>query len=753
MLATLRRIIQEISSADDFQEALKIMAKRTATALETQACSIFLIDKNRTEFVLQASFGLYTDAVGKVTIPLNKGLVGLILEREQPLNIQNAEQHPRFYKVPEINESFYKAFLGVPIIYHRQVLGVVVVQHHEPRRYDEAEEAFLATLVAQFGAVVAHAEAVGNLYSGNEILPDTMFSGISGAPGIGIGRGVVIIPLFDFNAIPDFYPTDMNAEIALLTQAIEHTRSDLRLMGEKLSNTIPEEERALFDAYEGLLDDSSFTQEIILGIQKGNWAKGALREVVQMHMARLNSLENEYLRERASDIADLGHRILVYLQQEDRNQPQYKDNTILVGEELTATHLADVPEGLLTGIVSLKGSSNSHVAILARAMGVPTVMGVANIFPLDLQDEKIIVDGFSGQIYINPSLRLLQEFELLAKQESDLDATLEIFHDKPAATSDGHRIILMVNTGLGRDVSLALSAGAEGVGLYRTEVPFLIRDRFPTGEEQRILYRQLLMSFYPHPVTMRTLDIGGDKALSYFPVKEDNPFLGWRGIRISLDHPDIFLQQLRAMLRASEGLHNLRVMFPMITDVVEADEALRLLNKAYQEVLDENYDIEMPQVGVMIEVPSAVYQARALAKRFDFLSVGSNDLTQYILAVDRNNPRVANLYDPFNSSVLKALMQVVEAGHKEGKHVSICGELAANPLATILLIGMGFDSLSLNAAAITRIKWVLSHFTQTFALKVLHTVLSLESAAAIRQTLEDALQTMGLQNLIRTKRV
>jgi len=297
-----------------------------------------------------------------------------------------------------------------------------------------------------------------------------------------------------------------------------------------------------------------------------------------------------------------------------------------------------------------------------------------------------------------------------------------------------------------------LAAGADGVGLYRTEFPFLMRDRFPSGEEQRIIYRQLLASFAPRPVILRTLDIGGDKPLPYFPIKEDNPFLGWRGIRITLDHPEIFLSQTRAMMRASDGLNNLRIMLPMITDVTEVDEAMRLLRKAYTEVRDEGFDIEMPQIGVMIEVPSAVYQARALSKRVDFLSVGSNDLTQYLLAVDRNNPRVASLYDALHPSVLRALIQVVENGHQEGKHVSICGEMAGDPAAVMLLIAIGFDSLSMNAAAIGRVRWIIRHITKKKAAELLHEVLNMESSVMIRCHMELALEKAGLGNLIRVGR-
>jgi phosphotransferase system enzyme I (PtsP) len=755
MLTTLRRIIQEISRAEDFREALTLMVQRIRQALDTEACSIFLLDRRRGEFVLMATQGLNPEAVLKVRVPLSQGLIGLVGEREEPINIEDASKHPRFLRVPEVNEESFKAFLGTPIIYHRQVMGVLIVQQQEIRRYDEAEESFLVTLATQLAAIIAHAEAtneIANLFDSKEAVSETTYSGIPGAPGVGIGTGVVVFPLQDLNVIPDREPEDIQAEIDLLISALAAARNDIRILAERIYPTLPESERELFDVYQRILGDANLGAEIITVIQSGNWAQGALREVIQIHIERLTNVENEYLRERASDIRDLGQRVLTYLQRNERSLPHYCDQTILIGEELTAADLAEVPEGCLAGVISAKGSSSSHIAILARAMGVPTVMGVSDVPIYDLQDKEIIVDGYYGQLYVCPRLSLRQEFEQLVREEQKLAASLELLRDLPAETKDHHRVMLMVNAGLGADVRFSLAAGAEGVGLYRTEIPFLIRDRFPSGEEQRVIYRQLLASFSPRPVTMRTLDIGGDKSLPYFPVAEDNPFLGWRGIRITLDHPDIFLMQACAMMRASEGYNNLRIMLPMITDISEADEAIRLLKKAYAEVYEENPTLEMPQIGVMIEVPSAVYQARALAKRVDFLSVGSNDLTQYLLAVDRNNSRVANLFDSLHPAVLRALIQVVEGGHQEGKHVSICGEIAGDPAAVILLLAMGFDSLSMSASSLGRMKWVIRQFTLKKASKLLQEVLSMESAVMIRCHMELALERAGLSSLVRAGR-
>ena len=321
--------------------------------------------------------------------------------------------------------------------------------------------------------------------------------------------------------------------------------------------------------------------------------------------------------------------------------------------------------------------------------------------------------------------------------------------DKPAETLDNHRISLQVNTGLAMDSSLSMSVGAEGVGLYRSEVPFMSRDRFPSEDEQCIIYRQILNAFAPRTVTMRTLDIGGDKILPYFPMKEDNPYLGWRGIRVTLDHPDVFLIQVRAMMRASEELDNLKIMLPMVTTLAEVEEASLLVDQAYHELLEEKCVIQKPKLGVMIEVPAAAYLAKELAKKVDFLSVGSNDLTQYLLAVDRNNAKVAGLYDSFHPALLQTLLKIVKGGHAAGVKVSICGEMASDPLAVILLIAMGFDILSMNSCSLPRIKWVIRNVTLANARKILGEVMDMNHADEIRLHLQKALEEEGFGGLIR----
>ncbi len=328
---------------------------------------------------------------------------------------------------------------------------------------------------------------------------------------------------------------------------------------------------------------------------------------------------------------------------------------------------------------------------------------------------------------------------------------LETLVDQEAITPDGVKMQLWVNTGLLSDIPESIRGSVAGVGLYRSEVPFMMRDRFPSEEEQAAIYRKQLQGFAPHPVTMRTLDIGGDKRLPYFPIFEENPALGWRGIRVTLDHPEIFMLQLRAMLKASQGLGNLKVLFPMVSTVSEVEEALHLMHRAYFEVLEAGHTINMPQVGVMIEVPAAVYQIRELASRVDFLSVGSNDLAQYLLAVDRNNPRVAGLYNTFHPALLHALRSIVQGAHAEGKPVSVCGEMAGDPGAALLLMAMGYTDLSMSAANLLKVKSAICKVSMASVRTILDDIMGMDNAEVIRSYLDLALEQQGLSSFLRPR--
>ncbi|WP_339462454.1 phosphoenolpyruvate--protein phosphotransferase [Pseudomonas sp. EA_105y_Pfl2_R69] len=751
MLNTLRKIVQEVNAAKDLKAALGIIVQRVREAMGSQVCSVYLLDPETNRFVLMATEGLNKKAIGKVSMAPNEGLVGLVGTREEPLNLEHASEHPRYRYFAETGEERYASFLGSPIIHHRKVMGVLVIQQKEQRKFDEGEEAFLVTMSAQLAGVIAHAEATGSirgLGKQGKGIQEAKFVGVPGSPGAAVGTAVVVLPPADLEVVPDKSVDDIAAELQLFNTALEGVRSDMRALSAKMATQLRPEERALFDVYLMMLEDAALGNEVVKIIRTGQWAQGALRQVVTEHVNRFELMDDAYLRERASDVKDLGRRLLAYLQQARQQTLVYPDNCILVSEELSPAMLGEVPEGKLVGLVSVQGSGNSHVAIFARAMGIPTVMGAVDLPYSKIDGIQLIVDGYHGEVFTNPSEVLRKQYAEVVEEERQLTQGLTALSGLPCETLDGHRMPLWVNTGLLADVKRAQERGAEGVGLYRTEVPFMIKERFPSEKEQLAIYREQLAAFHPLPVTMRSLDIGGDKALSYFPIKEENPFLGWRGIRVTLDHPEIFLVQTRAMLKASEGLDNLRILLPMISGTQELEEALHLIHRAWGEVRDEGTDVPLPPIGVMIEIPAAVYQTRELARQVDFLSVGSNDLTQYLLAVDRNNPRVADLYDFLHPAVLQALCKVVEGAHAEGKPVSICGEMAGDPAAAVLLMAMGFDGLSMNATNLPKVKWLLRQISLGKAKELLAQVLTIDSPQVIHSTLQLALRNLGLGRMI-----
>ena len=755
MLEQLRGIVQKVNAAKDLQSALNIIVHRVREALSTQVCSVYLLDTDINSHVLMASEGLKEEAIGHVSLELGEGLVGLVAKHAEPINLQDASNHPSYYYVEETGEEVFHAFLGVPIIHHRAVLGVLVVQHEDRRRFDEGEEAFLITLSAQLAGVIAHAEATGAIEglspSGHKV-SDTVFPGISGSSGVAIGQAVVVFPPADLNQIPDRHTKNIEKEIEFFNACLNAVQDDMRELHNQLAGQVAEEERQLFDVYVRMLDDDALGNEVVERIKTGSWAQGALAYVAKEHVRTFEMMSDEYLRERAADIRDLCSRVLFYLQEEDLVTTEYLDDTILVSEELTPAMLAEVPTEKLKGLISAKGSGNSHVAILARTMGVPTVMGAVDLPFNQLDGKQIILDGYRGEVISNPSVQLLTRYENTIKEQDQLVAGLENLKDLPCETADNHRVHLWVNTGLMSDVMHSLDQGAEGIGLFRTEVPFLLSERFPSEQEQTKIYREQLEAFAPKLVTMRTLDVGGDKDLPYFPIEEENPFLGWRGIRVTLDHPEIFMAQVRAMLRASIGLENLQIMLPMISNVNEVNSATQLIKRAHRELLQENLDVKYPPIGVMIELPAAVYQTRALAKLVDFISVGSNDLTQYLLAVDRNNPRVANLYSAFHPAILNALYQVVLQAQGEKKPVSICGEMAGDPGAALLLLAMGFDTLSMNASALLKVKSVIRSVSLDTAQDLLDQVMQMEDAQTIRSAVDLTLYNAGVDRLLRSSR-
>ena len=745
MLESLRRIVQEANAAKNFSEVLTVIVNQVKKSMHTSVCSVYLHDSKNDSYVLMATDGLNEEAIGKVNLSSDEGLVGLVASRAEPINLEEASAHPRFSFHPNTNEQSFHSFLGSPIIHQREVLGVLVVQDEIPRRYDESEESFLVTVAAQLSGVIAHADAVGELnlalYPQDKSINERIYSGVASAPGIAIGNVLVMNSNTSLKAVPMKKAQSIDNELAQFRKAMSLVKSDMRALDKSMVGILSDQERALFDAYVCMLDDQALGGEAIVLINEhGLSAQSAWAQVVLNHINMFESMTDSYLRERGSDLEDLGRRVLSYLQTAETTCKKFPNDIILLGEDLSAASFASVPIEKIIAIASVKGSRNSHLAILGRAIGIPTVMGAVNLPWSNLDGKEAIVDGHNGNIIISPGSELRKTYQEQVLEEKLLAENLEKLTDEPCETTDGHKVSLWVNTGLRIDSMLSLDRGAEGVGLYRSEIPFLMLDRFPSEEEQRKFYREQLETFYPRPVTMRTLDIGGDKDLPYFPIEEDNPFLGWRGIRVCLDHPEIFLVQLRAMLKASEGLNNLSLLLPMISSLAELEGSLELIDQVYDELTkEEGYNLQKPWVGAMIEVPAAVYQIKELARKVDFLSVGTNDLTQYLLAVDRNNPRVASLYDVYHPSVLRALKTVADGAEEERTPISVCGEMAGDPIGAVLLMAIGFPVLSMSATSLLKVKAMLRHISLTDAKSLLKDVISMPDAHSVRSHMENAL--------------
>jgi phosphotransferase system enzyme I (PtsP) len=577
--------------------------------------------------------------------------------------------------------------------------------------------------------------------------------GVAGAPGLTIGQAVVINHGISLHSVPDKKIIGSEAiiqEVMTFDSAVEQVKQSLYEQAERMKSSLPAEECALFVAYAQMLDSGSLIDDTALRIQQGSWAPSAWRKTIEQHADVFASMDDEYLAERANDILDLGRRVLQRMLSRQSGERVYPSQFILVGEEISATDLASVPLDKLTGIVSERGSGSSHVAILAHALGIPAVMGVTNLPYTQMEGMNVVADGYSGKAYIDPKQNLLNELRLNIAEEKRITDSLKSLKDELAVTTDGYRVSLYVNSGLMSDHTPSLRSGAEGVGLYRTEVPFQIRESFPSEDDQYRIYRDVLKTFKGMPVVLRTLDVGGDKPLSYFPIREDNPFLGWRGIRITLDHPDIFITQVRAMLRANVELGNLHILLPMISGIQELDDALILIHRAKDEVEDElGQSLKFPRIGAMIEVPSSIYQIDEICQLVDFVSIGTNDLTQYLLAVDRNNESVAELFSSLHPSVLRAMEQIVLGARRQNTPVSVCGELAGDPMGVMLLMGLGIESLSMSAGSLPRAKKVIRSFSLQELKEYVAEAIAMSDAHDVKSFYIEKLDDRGLGSLIR----
>ena len=779
-LSVLEDIGTIIAHSQDLQGTFEGVVRVVAERMQTEVCSLYIYDARGRQLTLWATEGLFRASVGKVRMGLDEGLAGMVLERLEPVMVVDALAHPRYKYFPETGEERYHSFLGVPVLEKRKPLGVLVVQTLRRRRFGADELRLLKAIAAQVGAIVVQARLAENLQSkekerneyrqrmveairrlqayekkqGTEKAREERprhprLVGIPAAPGFGMGPAHVLRPVVTFDDLEEVRTEDPTVERERFRTAVQRSIEEVEQLKSRLADRLPEIDATLFDTHRMMLEDKSFLDKIYSFIDDGFAAVTALQFTVDEYVGAFGRMSDRYLRERAADIRDIGHRVLRNLLGVEEQARKIHNDSILVAEELTLSDLAVIEHEHLRGIALATGGVTSHASILAKSFEIPTVVGVEHLLDSVREADHVIVDGNSGFVYVNPSKDVLREYERLDREYHEFNLELEGIRDLPAETRDGHRVRMFANIGLFGDLGFAKRHGAEGVGLYRTEFPFLTYPDFPDEEEQLRLYRRVLEQMEGRRVTIRTLDLGADKYPSYLRLsKEENPFLGWRSIRISLELHELFKVQLRAILRAS-AYGEVKILFPMISSLEEVWRAKELLEEARLELRERGIPFdEKMAVGIMIEVPSAVYQAEELAREVDFLSLGTNDLIQYLLAVDRNNRKVAPLYEPLHPAVLRAVNQVVRVAKTEGKWVELCGEMAADPLCSAVLVGMGIDELSMGSFFIPVIKRLIRSLDYSVTREIVKDVLGMTSVKEIKGYLFDMMRKSGVIELM-----
>jgi phosphotransferase system enzyme I (PtsI)/phosphotransferase system enzyme I (PtsP) len=702
-LIVAKKILLDASQMKDQRGVIELIVQRIRLALDVDVCSLYLINSQQ-QLILAATEGLATTAVGEISMAIGEGLVGTVAKRQHLVNLTNASDHPKFKYFPESGEESYQGFLGIPLIHHGEILGVLVVQVKETRRFSEEEEAFLVTM----GAHLVASQAIKLSEESDDDEPGERvhrLNGISGSPGATIARAWVVQNEIRLEDIEERAGSGQEFERLRVKEAfansLEELDSDDDTHGE--SETLS----ALIDVYKLLLNSPELHAAINTHIANDHSASTSLKLAMLEQIAAFDAMDDPYLKARADDLRVLGVKVYRQLQNLAPEVIETDEPIILIGENITVEHFTRVDASLIAGVISNQGSKLSHTSVLANALGIPAVVGLNEANLKALHGQEIILDGHRGQVIANPPDPIRQEFERLIRQNKARQADLAHLKDLPADTTDGEHVRLFSNTGLLADISPGLERGSEGIGLYRSEIPFMVHNTFPTEEEQVRIYKGVLSAYAPKPVVMRTLDIGGDKALPYFPIKEENPFLGWRGIRFALDYRNIQLDQIRAMLLANIDNDNLQIMVPMLSDEDELMSIHALVDEAVAQLKEEGHPVHKPPLGIMAEVPAVIWMLPRLRDHIDFVSIGSNDLTQYLLAVDRNNPRVEHLYSHFHPAVLAAIHDIVRECRRLNLTVSVCGEMAADPKAVLLLLGMGVRTLSMSAFKLPVVKWLI----------------------------------------------
>ena len=705
LLRRLREVMAEPVSA---QERLDKVVVLIAANMVAEVCSVYVLRVDGT-LELYATEGLKREAVHETVLKADEGLVGLVASEANPINLSDAQAHPAFSFRPETGEEIYHSFLGVPVLRAGNTLGVLVVQNRARRTYTEEEEEALQTTAMVLAEMIASGELSSIARPGAEPIARhaIKLEGTSLSDGIALGHVVLHEPrVVITNVIAD----DVPKELKRLDAAIATFRADLDRLLDHGEVAEGGEHREVLEAYRMFGYDQGWLHKMREAVTTGLTAEAGVERVQSDTRARMLRASDPYLRDRLHDLDDLANRLMRVLMGQDHapSREQLPENAILVARSMGPAALLDYDRKRLRGLILEEGGPTSHVSIVARALGIPAVGEIANATGLVEPGDAIIVDGTTGDVHLRPPPDIESAYGERAKLRARRQAQYRALREKPCVTKDGHKVALMINAGLPIDLPHLDETGAVGIGLFRTELQFMVADTLPRTGEQLALYRSVLDAAGKRPVTFRTLDIGGDKVLPYMRnVEEENPALGWRAIRLGLDRPGLLRSQVRALLRAAGG-RELRLMFPMIAMVEEFDKAKALVEIELTHLRRHGHALpERVQIGTMLEVPALLFQLDELLARVDFLSVGSNDLMQFLYAADRGNARVSQRFDPLSAPVLRALKDIADKGRKHGKPVALCGELASQPIGALALAIIGYRALSLSPSAVGPVKALL----------------------------------------------
>ncbi|TKT75219.1 phosphoenolpyruvate--protein phosphotransferase [Aquamicrobium sp. LC103] len=705
----LRRLRELMAEALEPQERLDRIVREIAQNMVAEVCSLYVL---RADSVLElyATEGLNPGAVHLAQLRLGQGLVGTIAASARPLNLSDAQKHPAFAYLPETGEEIYHSFLGVPVLRAGRTLGVLVVQNKTMRQYREDELEALETTAMVIAEMVATGDLVRLTRPGLELdlSRPVSLTGMSLNEGVGLGHVVLHEPRI---VVTNLFNEDSEEELARMEEALGSLRLSIDDMLSRREVAFEGEHREVLEAYRMFANDRGWVRRLEEAIRNGLTAEAAVEKVQSDMRARMLHMTDPYLRERMSDFDDLANRLLRQLMGRgpEAIAASLPRDAIIVARSMGAAELLDYPRDRLRGLVLEEGAVTSHVVIVGRAMGIPVTGQMKGAVSMSENGDAIIIDGDEGIVHLRPQADVEAAYAEKVRFRARRQKLYRELRGLPSATKDGVAIDLMMNAGLAVDLPQLAESGAAGIGLFRTELQFMVVSAFPRAEAQERLYRDVLDAAKGKPVTFRTIDIGGDKVLPYFKgvAQEENPALGWRAIRLTLDRPGLLRTQMRALLKAAGG-RELRVMLPMVSEIAEIRQAREIIDREVRHL--SRFAHHLPtslKLGAMIEVPSLLWQLEELMQAVDFVSVGSNDLFQFVMATDRGNTQLADRFDPISVPFMRLLRQIADMGRETNTSVTLCGELAGRPLSAMALLGVGYRSISMSPAAIGPVKAML----------------------------------------------